>query len=428
MDQRPRALAFNLAELGGGLGDLGVLVPLATALILTNGFNATAVLLVFGVAYIGSGLYYRLPVPVQPLKAMAAIAIAQGLSPDVISTAGLIMGFILLGLAASGAMVPLASLFSKPIVRGIQAAVGVLLAQAGLRLIMKPELVRGGEALHFNVLGGALPAGVIVVVALGAVLLLGLRWKRVPLTLVLLIPAIAAGALFGGASRVADISLGPQVPAIGLPDVSLFWTAFVLLVVPQLPLTLGNAVVACEDTAHAYFGDDAARVTQRSLLTTKGLANVFAGLIGGMPVCHGSGGLTAHHAFGARTGGATVMLGAALIALALAVGSSAASLLGIIPPAALGLMLGIVGVQHALLVRDTKPGLEWLVVALVVVVAFLTANVALGFGAGIVCYHGSALARRLLGPRHPPEQLSKLGADGTETQGHLALPAYSSDR
>src|SRR3989337_3705411 len=106
---------------------------------------------------------------------------------------------------------------------------------------------------------------------------------------------------------------GPRLSVPGLPEPSQLLTAFVVLVIPQLPLTLGNAVIACADTARGYFRQDADRVTHRSLLISKGLANIFAGGIGGMPVCHGAGGLTAHYRFGARTGGATILLGAALL-------------------------------------------------------------------------------------------------------------------
>jgi len=83
-------LRFDAQELSGGLGDIGVMAPIVATLIISNGFNATSVLFVFGVTYLVTGLYFRIPVPVQPLKAMAAIAIAQGLSPEVVSAAGLV--------------------------------------------------------------------------------------------------------------------------------------------------------------------------------------------------------------------------------------------------------------------------------------------------------------------------------------------------
>src|SRR3972149_2888680 len=91
-----RPFRFNLFELGGALGDLGTLLPLTVALITFNQMSATSVFLMVGLAYILSGLFYRLPMPVQPLKAVAAIAIANGLSASVISASGVIMAALLL--------------------------------------------------------------------------------------------------------------------------------------------------------------------------------------------------------------------------------------------------------------------------------------------------------------------------------------------
>jgi SulP family sulfate permease len=287
-------LRFDLQELSGAFGDIGVLVPIAAALIVTNGFNPTSLFLVFGVAYIGSALYFRLPMPVQPLKATAAVAIAQGLHADVVAAGGLIMGVLLLLLAATNLIRPVASFFSQPVIRGIQVAVGLLLLQAGLRLALGSTIVRGGEELRVAAAGLAIPVAAVVTVALIPVLLVALFRPRVPVVLAVLPAAIALGVVASPGAPLAGLSLGPEPPDINVPSVSMLATALVLLVLPQLPLTLGNAVIASADTAHGYFGERAERVTHRSILVSKGCANLFAGVLGGMPVCHGSGGLTAH--------------------------------------------------------------------------------------------------------------------------------------
>ncbi|MDT7720387.1 MAG: hypothetical protein QOE94_1398, partial [Mycobacterium sp.] len=93
---------FDWAELAGAVGDLGVLVPIAVALIVKNGLTPTAVLLPAGLLYVVAGLVYRLPVPVQPLKAFGAIAIAHGFGSDDIAAGALLMGLIFVVLGASG--------------------------------------------------------------------------------------------------------------------------------------------------------------------------------------------------------------------------------------------------------------------------------------------------------------------------------------
>ena len=377
-----RGLRFDAQELSGGLGDIGVMVPIAATLIITNGFNATSVLLVFGVTYLGTGLFFRIPIPVQPLKAMAAIAIAQGLSPEVVSAAGLVMAAILLLLAGTGLIRPIATLFSRPVVRGIQLAVGLLLVQAGVRLAASGSIVRSGDDVAIQLAGIEAPVGLVIAVILLPLILLGTSRTRLPFMIVLLPLALLAGVLVSPAP-LAGLKVGPTAPSPSLPDLDMLLTAFVVLVLPQLPLTLGNAVIASTETARGYFGERAARVNHRSILVSKGIANAFAGLLGGMPVCHGAGGLTAHYRFGARTGGATVMLGVLLIVLALGFGAGAAQFFALIPLSVLGTLLCLVGIEHSLLIRDIRGWREIGVVLITAGVGVLLGNLAIGFGAGI---------------------------------------------
>src|SRR5574341_2655902 len=181
-----RGLRFDARELSGGLGDIGVMIPIVATLIISNGFNATSVLLVFGVTYLGTGLYFRIPLPVQPLKAMAAIAIAQGLSPEVVSAAGLVVAAILLLLAGTGLIRPIATLFSRPVVRGIQLAVGLLLVQAGVRLAASGGIVRSGDVVAIQFAGIEAPAGLVIAAILLPLLLLATSRTRRPLMIVLL--------------------------------------------------------------------------------------------------------------------------------------------------------------------------------------------------------------------------------------------------
>ena len=303
---------LDLQEFSGGLGDIGVMVPIMATLIVHNGFNATSLLLVFGLTYVATGVYYRVPVPVQPLKAMAAIAIAQGLGADAVCAGAIVMGVLLLALAATGLIKPLTTLFSHGVIRGIQLAVGLLLLRAAFKLSLSDSIVRDGGDAAFQLGSTTVPVALVIAAALLPVMLIAATRRTVPVMLALLPPSIVAGALISFPG-VSGSDIGPQTPDVGVPSLGMMLSALTLLVIPQLPLTLGNAVIASEDTARGYYGEKAKRVTQRALLTSTGLANLFAGAIGGMSVCHGSGGFTAHRTFGARTGLSTVAFGAFLV-------------------------------------------------------------------------------------------------------------------
>ncbi|MBI2328492.1 MAG: sulfate permease, partial [Chloroflexi bacterium] len=340
---------FNLHELGGALGDLGVLLPLTVALITLNRMNATSVFLMVGLAYIIAGVFYRLPVPVQPLKAVAAIAIAGGLSPSIISASGLVMAIFLLLLAGTGAISLIAKLFPRVIIRGIQLGVGLILVKTGLLLVSKKQVIIGGNDGLTNLVNLSIPTGWLIALVLGVVFILFLRSKRLPASLALLALGIPVGMFWGSFLGLPGLRFGLSLPTIAIPSLSDLYSALVLLVIPQIPLTMGNAVFAMADTAKAYFGPQAQRVTPKALLTTMGVVNLGASLLGGMPICHGSGGLTAHFRLGARTGGAALLIGVPLVAMALFLDGNVLPILSLVPYAVLGVLVVFVGVQHALL-------------------------------------------------------------------------------
>jgi MFS superfamily sulfate permease-like transporter len=349
---------FDWAELAGALGDLGVLVPIAVALIVKNGLTPTAVLLPAGLLYVVAGLVYRLPVPVQPLKAFGAIAIAHGFGADDIAAGALLMGGIFVGLGASGLLDWVAKVFPQPIIRGIQLSVGLLFCQLAWKLVSAtPKAFT--DHRHSVWWLGVVTAGVIAAALL-------LRGRKITL-LFLAIAAVAMVLGFHGSLRY-----GPS--PLHIPHLS--WTVFsaaaVALVLPQFPLTFANSCLATADTARAYFGDVAARVRPGRLAMTLGVANLFAGAISGMPVCHGAGGMTAHRSFGARTGGAPIMLGSVLIALALAVGATLTAALAGFPVPILAGLLAVAGLLHITLLKDLRGPWNWAVAIAVGVIGFLS--------------------------------------------------------
>ena len=362
VDERPKSgegsFRFDRAELAGAVGDLGVLVPIAVALIVKNGLTPTAVLLPAGVLYVVAGLVYRLPVPVQPLKAFGAIAIAHGFGADDIAAGALLMGAIFLTLGASGLLDWVAKVFPHPIIRGIQLSVGLLFCQLAWKLVSAPPKAFTDHRHSIWWLG------IVTVVVIAAALLL----RRRQITLVFLVIAIVAMVL----SLHGSFRFGPS--AVHTPHLS--WAAFsaaaVALVLPQFPLSFANSCLATADTACTYFGDAARRVRPGRLATTLGLANLFAGAISGMPVCHGAGGMTAHHSFGARSGGAPIMLGSMLIALALAMGATLTAALSGFPVPILAGLLTVAGLLHITLLKDLRGPWQWTFALAVGITGFLS--------------------------------------------------------
>ncbi len=398
-------LRLDLAEVSGAFGDLATLAPLLVALVTLNHLNPTAVFLVVGLAYVLNGLYYRLPVPVQPLKAASATAIALGLSAGVVSATGWLMGLVLLVLAATRLIEPLSRLFARPIVRGIQLGLGLLLIRSAWRLVSSPALFPG-VAEPPAYLGGW-PLHWLLALGAAVLLLAGLLWRRLPAALLVLGFGLAVAVVLRQSSVVGELQWGFRPPALVFPNLSDFATAALLLVIPQLPLTLGNAAIATAETAPRYFGRQAERVRPRALLTTMGFSNLLAGLLGGMPVCHGSGGLTAHVRFGARTGAAPLLIGGLFLATAILLDGGVLPLLALFPLPVLGVLLLYVGVQHGLLATDLRRPADWAVALAIAAVSLATSNLALGFGVGAAAYWlpraSVSLKRRLA---HTPVQAS----------------------
>jgi len=365
-------------ELAAAFADLGVLVPIAVALIVKNGLQPTAVLLPAGLLYVAAALAFRLPIPVQPLKAFGAIAIAKGLGLDEIAAGALLMGAIFLVLGASGLIDLAARAFPKPLVRGVQLAVGILFLEIAWKLVRKPPA-------SFDLHG--LSRGWLLALALLVLGSLALR-RRVPVALVL--AAVAVGVM---AATAGDVALGPSPLTFPSLSGAAFWSAFTVLALPQLPLTFANSCLATADAARSYFGERAARVRPGRLATSLGLANLFSGAIGGMPVCHGAGGLTAHYSHGARTAGAPLAIGALLVAVALTLGAGLGGLLAAFPlPILAGLLAGA-GLLHISLLRDLRAPAH---IALAVAIGVVGAEVhlALALAGGLVAWWGAVALRR----------------------------------
>ena len=200
---------------------------------------------------------------------------------------------------------------------------------------------------------------------------------------------LALGLLFGDHERLNTIKPGiyfPQFLPFGWPTRADFTYALFALVLPQIPMTLGNAVIAYADLSKDYFGDHSGKVTYPAACITMGLANLMSSLVGGMPLCHGAGGLAAHYRFGARTGGSNLIIGIIFILLAIFLGSYAVSAVNLIPLSVLGVLLLFAGSQLGLTIIDLQGRKDYFVI-LVILGITLAANLAAGFIAGVAVAH-----------------------------------------
>lgn len=370
-------------ELAGAFGDLGTMLPIVIGMILLNGLSSTTVFLAFGVFYLVAGLYYGLPIPVQPLKAVGAIAIAYPavVTESVIGATGILFGAMLLGLSLTGMVDRVAKFFSQAVVRGIQLTLGLIFLRKGLELIVNSNVFATGVPGVFT---GRVSNLIIGITVFGVVLWL-LNNKRYPAALAALGVGIGLGLVLGGFSG-KNLSLGPTAVHLVQPTLADFWTAAIMLVLPQIPLTIGNACVGTSNTCATLFSNNPMLVKTKAgkFAFSMGIINFPAGFFGAIPMCHGTGGLAAHYRFGARTGGAPVMIGVFFILVALVLGEFGFALLAAIPQSVLGVLLLFAGLELCPLLRSLQTNEEYFVALLIAGIALVVPNMAWAFVVGIV--------------------------------------------
>jgi hypothetical protein len=299
------------------------------------GLSPTPVLMGFAVFYIATATVYRLPIPVQPMKAAVAVLLTQQVAPGTLAASGVMIGAVLLLLAATGLVDKLGRLVPQSVLSGLQLGLGISLALVAAGLI------------------GTSPAlGLAIAALLGALLFV----PNIPGAAIGLAAAVALGALLGAPGLTLPAGSAPGL-ALSLPDLDAIAGGFTQITLPQLSLTLTNAIFLTALVAGDYYGERARHVTPRRLALSSGLANVLLAPLGALPMCHGAGGVAAHHRFGARTGTAPLLLGLALLGLALLPTGTAMTLLTAIPAAGLGALLLVASAELALSKRlvDCKP-------------------------------------------------------------------------
>ena len=330
----PSANRFDRMEVAGAFGDLGTLIPFVVAYIGILKMDPFGVLLAFGLSMVICGFVYRTPIPVQPMKAAGAIATTQAaqtliITPAMVWGAALATGVVWLLLGLTGTARYVTRLISRPVVLGIILGLGFGFMIEGAKM-MSQNWWLGGAAL------------------LGTSLLLTNR--IVPAMFLLLVFGASCGILSDPTllGALYEIRMEMRLPTFALSDLALndFILGAVFLALPQVPLTLGNAVIAITEENNRLFPDRP--VNESKISVSTGLMNLVSASVGGVPMCHGAGGLAGHVKFGARTGGALVILGMVLLTTAVLFSGSVATFLRLFPPSVLGVILFLTGAQLAL--------------------------------------------------------------------------------
>jgi len=371
---------FNRIEFSGSLGDLGTLLPITIAMIVLNGLDATNVMVTVGLFYIVAGLYFKVPVSVQPMKVIGAYAIAVGLTPNQIISASLWMGLCVLFLGTTGLIHIIAKYTPKSTVRGVQLGVGVVLMMKGLDFMINPD---PNLVVQYV---GPINTGIILGIVGMAVTLILLENHKIPAAVLVVFGGILLGLFIGRPLKLEKLEIGFHIPRFfpyGIPSLSDLMWVIPVLVVPQMPMTIGNAILSNTDVMHEYFGEQAHRASYRSIANSQGIADIISFMWGGIPMCHGAGGLAAMYRFGARTAGANLMIGGIFVLLGLVFGQSALLILNLLPLSILGVLLAFAGAQLALMIRDLT-GRKDLFVALIMLCIALTTNLAAAFICGII--------------------------------------------
>jgi predicted benzoate:H+ symporter BenE len=363
-------------EWAGAFGDLGTLIPFVVGYIGMVGMDPFGMLFAFGVSLIVCGAYYRTPMPVQPMKAAGAVAVTQAaqtavITPAAVVGASLATGLIWLLLGLTGTARRIAALVPRCVAIGIVLGLGMAFMIEGVRMMATGWL--------------------IATIGLVGTLLL-LTSRSIPAMFVLLLFGAICGILAEPAvlQKLAAASIEFRSPSFAPAEVTWkdFGLGLIFLALPQLPLTMGNAIMATADENNRLFPDRP--VDENKLSTSTGVLNVFGASVGGIPMCHGAGGMAGHVAFGARTGGATIILGVSLLLLALFFSSSIGTFFNVLPKAVLGVILFITGAQLALGSCDFSKDKGERFVTLITA-AFCIWNVGIGFVAGIA---GAYLIKR----------------------------------
>jgi sulfate permease, SulP family len=353
---------WNAGEVSGSLGDLGTFLPHIVGAITVVGMDPTGILTCFGLFYAFTGAFYGVPMAVQPMKAASAAVLIEPMDVGSIAGAGLVIGVVFLVLGVSGVVSRIARVLPLTIAAGLQLGLGLSLAALGVRLM-------SGEVW----LGVVMSAGMLAL----------MRYKRVPVALVAVVVGIVVGQILEIAPPLPRMDFGLHLPHLLWPDWQQILHGSVNAVLPQIPLTLTNAIIVTASVSRQLFPHELHPVNERNLAITTGIGNLLSAPFGGYLMCHGAGGIAGHVRFGARTATAPVLIGLTFLVLGVGFGASGYALLKTIPDAVLGGLLLFSGIELALSSRPQSFEHDELFLVLLMAAIGVAVNPAAAFAVGL---------------------------------------------
>jgi hypothetical protein len=327
-------IRFDRNEFAGAFGDIGTSLPLIIGMILASGLDSASVLITYGLMQIMTALIYGIPMPVQPLKAVAMLVIANKISPGIIYGGGLAIGIVMMLFTVTGLIDLIAKYIPKAVVRGIQFGLGIQLAIV---------------ALKDYIMTDSYPGYIIAFIAFAVTIVL-LGNRKYPPAIFIIAAGIAYSLLihFDALSSVKLIQFA--APKLFMPSFPDILTGFLILSLPQIPLSLGNSIMATNQMAKDLFPEK--KISIRKISLTYSVLNLINPFLGGIPTCHGSGGMAGHYAFGARTGGSVMIYGSLFLVLGLFFSGSFATVVKIFPLPVLGVILLFEGIWLMVFIKD----------------------------------------------------------------------------
>lgn len=296
-------------EISGAFGDIGTDLPLLIALVFTTGFDGVKIFTVYGVLQIVVGAYYKLPIPLQPLKLMTSLVLIKGLSGDYLLIGGFLIGILMLLFTYSGLLKKLSAITPVFVVRGLQVGLGLKLMKLGGYQYLYLHNVEANFSL-WPILG--------LLVLISSLFLFFRNNKWLPISVIILIFGAVYLWFFNYPGNIIemvtpkDISVFSFLNQMGLNEL---FDIFILLVLPQMALSIGNSIIATEKTVKDYF--PLSNVSSEKLGKSYGFINLIAPILGGIPACHGAGGVVGHYIYGGRKGLSVILYGIFFVTLGL---------------------------------------------------------------------------------------------------------------
>ncbi|MBD3196491.1 MAG: hypothetical protein GF317_15635 [Candidatus Lokiarchaeota archaeon] len=354
---------FTLNELGGAFGDWGTLIPFLIGYISIVKFNPAGLLICLGLTNVLLGIKFDLPLPVQPQKTIASISIAQRWTLNEVISTGFGTGIVWFVLGFSKYLNKIVSKVPNILVKGIQLGLSFILGWNAIFMLQE------------NILLGVI--SLVIIISL-------IKFEKAPSSIILMILGICI-LLFSGEINIINFGLSfPKIEII-FPSISNILIGMLYAGIGQLLLTMTNVMIATISLVKELFPDRKEQIDANDLATNMGLINLISPFFGGIPLCHGSGGLAAQYAFGARTGGSMIFEGVFEIILALFFSETIFELFINFPMSILAAML----IYTAILlgkIAFSNLNRKKLPIVIISAIFCLVFNIAIGFFIGLGLY------------------------------------------